>query len=105
MKTYTSYDQLPIMLSVTEVAKFLSISRTNAYELIHTEGFHRIHLDKRIVIPKDKLLEWRNNWMLRQTEYVVTYIAHSWGGAYRCAEKARRQKKVVINLKNLLTLT
>lgn len=61
MKTYTSYDQLPIMLSVTEVAKFLGISRTNAYELIHAEGFPKIQLGKRIVIPKDKLLDWLNN--------------------------------------------
>ena len=43
-------------------------------------------------------ISWRNNWMLRQAEYVVTYITHSWGGAYQYAEKARRQKKVVINL-------
>ena len=50
-------------------------------------------------------ISWRNNWMLRQSDYVVTYITHSWGGAYRCAEKARRQKKNVINQKNLLTLT
>ena len=61
MKTYTSYDQLPIMLSVTDVAKFLGISRTNAYELIHTGGFPKIQHGKRIVIPKDKLLEWLNN--------------------------------------------
>ena len=50
-------------------------------------------------------ISWRNNWMLKQSDYVVTYITHSWGGAYQYAEKARRQKKIVINLKNLLTLT
>ena len=61
MKTYTSYDQLPIMLSVTDMAKFLGISRTNAYELIHTEGFPKIQLGKRIVIPTGKLLDWLNN--------------------------------------------
>ena len=44
-------------------------------------------------------ISWRNNWMLRQSEYVITYITRSWGGAYQYAEKARRQKKVVINLK------
>ena len=43
-------------------------------------------------------ISWRNNWMLRQSDYVVTYITHSWGGAYQYAEKARRQKKTVINL-------
>ena len=50
-------------------------------------------------------ISWRNNWILRQADYVVTYITHTWGGAYQYSEKARRQKKVVINLKNLLTLT
>ena len=43
-------------------------------------------------------LSWRNNWMLRQSEYVVTYITHSWGGAYKFSEKARKQKKNVINI-------
>ena len=39
-----------------------------------------------------------NNWMLKHSDYVVTYITHTWGGAYQHDEKARRQKKVVINL-------
>lgn len=26
-------------------------------------------------------ISWCNNWMLRQAEYVVTYIMHTWGGA------------------------
>ena len=43
-------------------------------------------------------ISWRNNWMLRESDYVVTYITHTWGGAYQYAEKASRQKKVVINL-------
>ena len=43
-------------------------------------------------------ISWRNNWMLRQSDYVVTYIPHSWGGAYQYAENAKRGGKVVINL-------
>lgn len=43
-------------------------------------------------------ISWRNNWMLKQSEYVVTYVTHSWGGAAQFAEKASRQKKMVINL-------
>ena len=43
-------------------------------------------------------ISWRNNWMLKQSDYVVTYITHSWGGAAQFAEKAKRQKKTVINL-------
>ena len=43
-------------------------------------------------------ISWRNKWMLKQSDFVVTYITHSWGGAYQYAEKAKCQKKVVINL-------
>ena len=41
---------------------------------------------------------WRNKWMLRQSDYVVTYVTHSWGGAAQFAEMAVRQGKNVINL-------
>ena len=44
-------------------------------------------------------ISWRNNWMLWHSNYVVTYITHSWGGAAQFAEKARCQTKIVINLK------
>ena len=43
-------------------------------------------------------ISWRNNWMLKQSDYVVTYITHSWGGAAQYAGKAKRQRKYVINL-------
>ena len=43
-------------------------------------------------------ISWRNNWMLRQSEYVVTYITRTWGGAAQYAAKAKRLKKNVINL-------
>ena len=39
---YTSYDELPLMLSVTEVAAVLGISRAGAYELVH--GLSLIHI-------------------------------------------------------------
>ena len=41
---------------------------------------------------------WRNKWMLRQSDYVVTYVTHSWGGAAQFAEMAERQKETVIRL-------
>ena len=41
---------------------------------------------------------WRNRWMLQRADFVVTYIAHPWGGAAQFADKARRAGKTVINL-------
>ena len=46
-------------------------------------------------------ISWRNNWMLQQSDYVVTYITHSWGGAAQYAAKAARQGKTVINLADI----
>lgn len=46
-------------------------------------------------------ISWRNNWMLRQSDYVVTYITHSWGGAAQYAAKAARQGKSVVNLADI----
>lgn len=43
-------------------------------------------------------ISWRNKWMIKQSDYVVTYITHSWGGADQFAENAKRQEKLVINL-------
>ena len=43
-------------------------------------------------------ISWRNKWMIKQSDYVVTYITHSWGGAAQFAEKAEKQQKVVISL-------
>lgn len=45
-------------------------------------------------------ISWRNNWMLQQSDYVVTYITHSWGGAAQYAKKAKTQKKVMLELGN-----
>lgn len=48
--------------------------------------------------PPRYAISWRNDWLLKQADYVVTYITHSWGGAAQFAAKAVRQKKTVINL-------
>jgi len=54
------------------------------------EGIETVHL--RFAIS------WRNKWMLKQSDYVVTYVTHPWGSAAQFAEKAERQKKKIVNL-------
>ena len=56
--TYTSYDELPLMLSVAEVAAVLGISRAGAYELVHGNEFPALKIGDRIVVPRDKFLAW-----------------------------------------------
>ncbi len=58
MKTiYKSYSELPLTLSVPEVAA-LGISRAGAYELVRSDSFPKIKIGNRIVVPKDKFIAW-----------------------------------------------
>ena len=43
-------------------------------------------------------ISWRNDWMIKQSDYVVAYITHTWGGAYQYVEKARKNGRCVICL-------
>ena len=49
-------------------------------------------------VPPRFAISKRNDWMLKQADFVVTYIAHGWGGAAQYAKKAQRQSKRVLNL-------
>lgn len=53
---YKSYDDLPLMLSVPQVAAVLGISRA---------GFPSLTIGSRIVIPKDRLIAWINEKTLK----------------------------------------
>ena len=56
--TYTHYDQLPLILSVDELAKILGIGRNTAYDLIRCGRIRSVRIGHEIRIPKDSLLEF-----------------------------------------------
>ena len=53
-----SFEELPAMLTATELAGALGISRAGAYALIHSKGFPTLKIGKRLMVPKDKLAAW-----------------------------------------------
>ena len=57
---YTNYNDLPLMLSVPDVASVLGISRAGAYELVRSDGFPALRIGSRIVVPKGKFIGWIN---------------------------------------------
>ena len=57
---HTTYEQLPLMLSVPDVAAVLGISRAAAYELARSKDFPSLRIGTRIVVPKDQFIEWVN---------------------------------------------
>lgn len=45
-------------------------------------------------VPKRFAIDWRNCWMLQQSDYVVTYITHSWSGAAKfCLHQVHLQNR------------
>ena len=55
---YTSFEQLPIVLNAEQLAQALGISRAGAYQLMHSKGFPTLQIGKRMMVPKEQLLEW-----------------------------------------------
>ena len=62
MKTiYTNIEDLPLTLKAREAAEVLRISKSKVYELARTESFPAVRIGKRMVIPRDKLIQWMND--------------------------------------------
>ena len=59
--TYTNIEELPLTLNAREAAGVLRISKSKVYELARTESFPAVRIGKRVVIPRDKLIEWMND--------------------------------------------
>ena len=58
LNTVNSFSDLPLVLNATQLADVLSISRANAYNLLHREDFPTLHIGKRMLVPRDKLVLW-----------------------------------------------
>ena len=53
-----NYDDLPAVLNANQLATALGISRAGAYQLLNTGTFPTLRIGKRLLVPKDKLVEW-----------------------------------------------
>ena len=54
----TDFSRLPMTLTADQIASILSISRTAAYKLMHTKGFPTIKFGYRMVVHRDRFLNW-----------------------------------------------
>ena len=56
--TYKTYDELPMCINVPALSKLFGISQSSCYELMHEKDFPSLRIGSRIVVPRDKLIEW-----------------------------------------------
>ncbi len=57
---YTNYDELPLFLNAETVANLLGISISGSYELMHRTDFPSIKIGNRLIVSKEKFIEWAN---------------------------------------------
>ena len=53
-----SYDEFPLSLNAELVAKVLGVSPSSGYELMHEADFPVLKVGSRMVVPKEKFIEW-----------------------------------------------
>ena len=53
-----AYEDYPDVLNAEQLAALLGISRAGAYQLMERADFPTLHLGKRKLAPKDKVLAW-----------------------------------------------
>lgn len=58
MSNCKSYDDLPLFLNASLVAQVLGVSPSTAYELMHEPGFPVLRVGSRMVVPKEKFIQW-----------------------------------------------
>ena len=55
---YKSYEELPLFLNAKMVAQVMGIAPSSVYELMHESSFPVLKIGSRMVVPKEKFIEW-----------------------------------------------
>ena len=56
----SSWESLPLILQAKDVQMILGISKGKTYDLMNSADFPTIHLNKRMMVSRDKFFEWLN---------------------------------------------
>ncbi len=64
--------------------------REYSFETILPEGVENV--------PRKFAISYRNQWMIQQSDIVVTYVRRNYGGAYKYKELAKKKGKKVIEI-------
>ena len=55
---YNTYEELPLFLNAATVSKVLGVSPSSGYELMHESNFPVLKVGNRLLVPKEKFIQW-----------------------------------------------
>lgn len=77
-------------IKIYRVLAYYPTGNEYSYDSIYPEGIEKV--------PKKFAITWRNKWMLEKSDYVVTYVIRTFGGAYKFENIAIKKELNVINI-------
>ncbi|WP_018756908.1 helix-turn-helix domain-containing protein [Paenibacillus terrigena] len=61
-------EDLPEVMTVADIQKFLGIGKVQAYDLVKSGKFHVVHVGRRIIISRNGFLKWFDGTSEEQAE-------------------------------------
>ena len=86
-------------IELVYVAPYINISEQEKIKEMQREGFCDSSIYPPIEnVPLKFAILKRNEWMMTRADMIIAYVNHSWGGAYKSLQIARRKKKRIVNI-------
>ena len=73
MNFFTSIKDKPETLTANDLMEIFPLSRSGVYELLRDPDFPKLHLGRRIIIPRDTLIDWLNNRLRTELSQISAY--------------------------------
>ena len=86
-------------IKYTIVLAYMPNPKNNSADLDYCDTIYPEELEN---TPRKYAIVKRNQWMIKQSDYVITYVKYATGGAVKFKELAEKQKKIVLNLGALI---
>ena len=67
-------NELPVLYTVDDIQKIFQCGRMKAYALVNARGFPTMRVNRRILIPKEKLEKWINTYTGKEFLFDSKYI-------------------------------
>lgn len=94
LESYYDFDYYVMQAYLPTVKNRIALFPEEENKIMLPVGFEKV--------PPRYAIDYCNNYMLRDADFVITYVTRSFGGAAKFAQKAIRQKKTVMNLAEMV---
>ena len=90
-------------IELVYVTPYISISEQEKIKEMQSYGLYDASIYPPLEnVPPRFAISKRNEWMMTNAELIIAYVNRSYGGAYKSLQVARRRKKRIINICDML---